>query len=160
LLRGLFFLFLVDKLDNIYIIITKLKIINEGGYMINNGDFSNLKILNIEGKKVIAKRKLEDGYSIIETSQPVLLTVLGDLNIPRYPSIKRVVDAFNNKESIKVWNANDFEVDEGKLGLDASPTQVYDTFVPTSDHEAEILEGTVEEKVEKLISKLKEKKIV
>ena len=116
--------------------------------------------LNIEGKKVIAKRKLEDGYSIVETSQPVLLTVLDDLNIPRYPSIKRVIDAFNNKESIKVWTANDFEVDEDKLGLDASPTQVYDTFVPTSDHEAEILEGTVEEKVEKLISKLKEKKIV
>ncbi|MDZ7673057.1 MAG: hypothetical protein U5K53_09560 [Halanaerobiales bacterium] len=116
--------------------------------------------LNIEGKKVTAKRKLEDGYSIIETSQPVLLTVLGDLNKPRYPSIKRMIDAFNNKNTIKVWTAEDFTVDENKLGLDASPTQVYDTFVPTSDHEAEILEGTVEEKVEKLISKLKENKIV
>jgi electron transfer flavoprotein beta subunit len=116
--------------------------------------------LNIEGKKVIAKRKLEDGYSIIETTQPVLLTVLDDLNYPRYPSIKRIIDAFNNKNTINVWTAEDFTVDENKLGLDASPTQVYDTFVPTSDHEAEILEGTVEEKIEKLIGKLKENKIV
>ncbi|HMA60521.1 MAG TPA: electron transfer flavoprotein subunit beta/FixA family protein, partial [Halanaerobiales bacterium] len=116
--------------------------------------------LNIEGAKVTAKRKLEEGYSIIETELPVLLTVLGDLNRPRYPSIKRIVDAFNNENTVKVWNADDFAVDDDKLGLDASPTQVYDTFVPTRDHEAEILEGTVEEKVGKLIDKLKEEKVV
>src|SRR6056297_663683 len=116
--------------------------------------------LNIEGAKVTAKRKLEEGYSIIKTELPVLLTVLGDLNKPRYPSIKRIVDAFNNENTVKVWNADDFAVDDDKLGLDASPTQVYDTFVPTRDHEAEILEGTVEEKVGKLIDKLKEEKVV
>ncbi len=116
--------------------------------------------LNIEGDKVTAKRKLEDGYSIIETELPVLLTVLGDLNKPRYPSIKRIVDAFHNENTVKVWKADDFAVEEDKLGLDASPTRVYDTFVPTRDHEAEILEGTAEEKVEKLIDKLKAEKVV
>lgn len=116
--------------------------------------------LNIEGEKVTAKRKLEDGYSIIETKLPVLLTVLGDLNKPRYPSIKRIIDAFSNEDTVKVWEADDFIVDQDRLGLDASPTQVYDTFVPTRDHEVEILEGTVEEKVQKLIDKLKEEKVV
>jgi electron transfer flavoprotein beta subunit len=70
------------------------------------------------------------------------------------------VDAFSKEDSVKTWTADDFEVDENKLGLDASPTQVYDTFVPTRDHEAEILEGSVEEKVQKLIDKLKEEKVV
>ncbi len=116
--------------------------------------------VEIEDKKVTARRKLEDGYSVIETELPVLLTVLGDLNQPRYPSIKRIVDAFSSENMVKTWTANDFEVDENKLGLDASPTQVYDTFVPTRDHEAEILEGSVEEKVQKLIDKLKEEKVV
>jgi electron transfer flavoprotein beta subunit len=116
--------------------------------------------VDIENKKVTARRKLEDGYSVIETELPVLLTVLGDLNQPRYPSIKRIVDAFSKKDTIKTWAAEDFKVDENKLGLDASPTQVYDTFVPTRDHEAEILEGSVEEKVQKLIDKLKEEKVV
>jgi electron transfer flavoprotein beta subunit len=116
--------------------------------------------VDIEDKKVTARRKLEDGYSVIETELPVLLTVLGDLNQPRYPSIKRIVDAFSKEDSVKTWTADDFEVDENKLGLDASPTQVYDTFVPTRDHEAEILEGSVEEKVQKLIDKLKEEKVV
>jgi len=116
--------------------------------------------VEIEDKKVTARRKLEDGYSVIETELPVLLTVLGDLNQPRYPSIKRIVDAFSSENLVKTWTADDFEVDENKLGLDASPTQVYDTFVPTRDHEAEILEGSVEEKVQKLIDKLKEEKVV
>ena len=116
--------------------------------------------VDIEAKKVTARRKLEDGYSVIETELPVLLTVLGDLNQPRYPSIKRIVDAFSKEDTVKTWTADDFEVDENKLGLDASPTQVYDTFVPTRDHEAEILEGSVEEKVQKLIDKLKEEKVV
>ena len=116
--------------------------------------------VDIEDKKVTARRKLEDGYSVIETELPVLLTVLGDLNQPRYPSIKRIVDAFNKEDTVKTWTADDFEVDENKLGLDASPTQVYDTFVPSRDHEAEILEGSVEEKVQKLIDKLKEEKVV
>ncbi|SRR6056297_1131145 len=116
--------------------------------------------LAIEDKKVNAKRKLEDGYSVIETELPVLLTVLGDLNIPRYPSIKRIRDAFKKEDTVKLWTADDFTVDQDKLGLDASPTQVYDTFVPTREHEAEILEGTVEEQVKKLIDKLKAEKVV
>lgn len=116
--------------------------------------------LDIEDNKVTAKRQLEDGYSIIETQIPVLLTVLDGLNEPRYPSIKRIVDAYNKEDTVKVWTVDDFEVDEDKLGLDASPTQVYDTFVPTHETKGEILEGSVKEKVEKLVEKLKEEQVV
>ena len=116
--------------------------------------------LEIEDKKVTAKRQLEDGYSVIETELPVLVTVLDGLNEPRYPSIKRIVDAFNGEEPVKVWSIDDFEVDENKLGLDASPTQVYDTFVPTHETKGEMLEGSAKEKVEKLVEKLKEEQVV
>ncbi len=116
--------------------------------------------LEIEDKKVTAKRQLEDGYSVIETELPVLVTVLDGLNEPRYPSIKRIVDAFKGEETVKVWSIDDFEVDEDKLGLDASPTQVYDTFVPTHETKGEMLEGSAKEKVEKLVEKLKEEQVV
>ncbi len=116
--------------------------------------------LEIENKKVTAKRQLEDGYSIIETQLPVLLTVLDGLNEPRYPSIKRIVDAYKRENTVKVWSTEDFEVDKDKLGLDASPTQVYDTFVPTHETKGEMLEGSAKEKVEKLIEKLKEEQVV
>ncbi|MGM0411525.1 MAG: electron transfer flavoprotein subunit beta, partial [Bacillota bacterium] len=116
--------------------------------------------LDIEDKKVTAKRQLEDGYSIIETQIPVLLTVLDGLNEPRYPSIKRIVDAYNKEDTVRVWSTEDFEVDEDKLGLDASPTQVHDTFVPTHETKGEMLEGSAKEKVEKLVEKLKEEQVV
>ncbi|ADO76271.1 electron transfer flavoprotein subunit beta/FixA family protein [Halanaerobium praevalens] len=111
--------------------------------------------LEVEGEKVKAKRALEDGYSVVETKMPVLLTVIDGLNKPRYPSIKRVVAAFKKEDCIKVWSTDDFEVDMSKLGLDASPTQVYDTFVPTNEKKGEFLEGNEKEKVEKLLEKLK-----
>lgn len=116
--------------------------------------------VDIKDDELIARRRLEEGYSVIKTKFPALLTVIDGLNVPRYPSIKRIIDAYNKKDTIKVWTVEDFEVDKDKLGLDASPTQVYDTFVPTREHEPEILKGDNEEKVEKLIGKLKEEKVI
>lgn len=116
--------------------------------------------VEIEGETVKAKRQLEDGYCILESELPLLLTVVDGLNEPRYPSIKRIVDAYNKEDTVKVWSIDDFEVDEDKLGLDASPTQVYDTFVPTHETKGEILEGSAKEKVEKLVEKLKEEQVV
>ena len=116
--------------------------------------------INLEDNKITAKRQLEDGYSMVETKLPVLLTVIDGLNEPRYPSIKRIVDAYSGKETVKVWGVDDFVVDRDKLGLDASPTQVHDTFVPTKETKGEMLEGSAEEKVEKLIEKLKEEKVI
>ncbi|MFW5855641.1 MAG: electron transfer flavoprotein subunit beta/FixA family protein [Bacillota bacterium] len=116
--------------------------------------------LKIEEKKVTAKRELEDGYAVIETELPVLLTVVEKLNEPRYPSIKRIVDAYKNEKRVEIWSAEDFEIDKDKVGLDASPTQVYDTFVPTKESKGEILKGNDKEKVEKLIEKLKAEKVV
>ena len=116
--------------------------------------------INLEDNKITAKRQLEDGYSMVETKLPVLLTVIDGLNEPRYPSIKRIVDAYSGEETVKVWGVEDFAVDRDKLGLDASPTQVHDTFVPTKETKGEMLEGSAEEKVEKLIEKLKEEKVI
>ncbi|WP_408956007.1 electron transfer flavoprotein subunit beta/FixA family protein [Natroniella sp. ANB-PHB2] len=114
---------------------------------------------DLDGKEVEAKRKLEDGYSIVETELPVLLTVLDGLNEPRYAKMGGIVDAYRNQE-VKVLTADDLDVDESKLGLDGSPTKVYDTFVPTYEAKGEILEGTSEEKVASLIGKLKGEKLV
>ncbi len=115
--------------------------------------------VNITDKKVEVKRKLEDGYSMIDTQLPVLITVLDTVNEPRYPSMKGIVDAYRSEE-IKVWGAADLDVEESRLGLDGSPTQVFDTFVPTHEKKGEILEGTAEEKVATLVEKLEAEHLV
>lgn len=111
--------------------------------------------LEIAGEKVIARRKLEDGYSVIETELPVLLTVVESINEPRYPSMQGIVEAHEDKE-VLVWSAGDFAVAEDKIGLKASPTQVFDTFVPTHKRAGEILDGTDQEKAKALLEKLQE----
>jgi len=119
-----------------------------------------VKALEVDGKKVRAKRALEDGYSVVETTLPVLLTVIEGLNKPRYPSISRIVSAFKKEDYIKVWTTEDFEVDKTKLGLDASPTQVYDTFVPKNEKKGEIFEGSDKELVKLLLEKLKTEQVL
>ncbi len=112
--------------------------------------------LNLDGTQAKVRRKTEDGYSIIETELPMLVTVLEALNEPRYPSIKGIINA-HRKQEVKVWGVEDLEdVDKSKLGLDGSPTQVRDTFVPTHEKKGEILEGTSQEKAQVLVEKLKE----
>lgn len=116
--------------------------------------------LEVNGDSVVGRRKLEDGYSLIEAELPVLITVLGSLNEVRYPSIKGIVNACADEGSVTVWGAEDLGTDKARLGLDGSPTQVRDSFVPTYETKGEIIDGTSEEQVASLINKLKTEKVI
>ena len=115
--------------------------------------------LNIEEDKVIARRKMEDGYMIVETKLPVLLTVMKYINEPRYPKMNRIVKAYE-KDIVKVWNKDDFKLEEENLGLKASPTRVEETYIPTHEREGEIFKGDCEQVVNELIDKLREEKLI
>ncbi|HEY3423876.1 MAG TPA: electron transfer flavoprotein subunit beta/FixA family protein, partial [Negativicutes bacterium] len=49
--------------------------------------------VEVEGNVVRVEREQEDGYEIIETSTPVLLTVVKSINEPRYPTVKGTMKA-------------------------------------------------------------------
>jgi electron transfer flavoprotein alpha/beta subunit len=116
--------------------------------------------LKIEGRKVIAKRALEDGYYVIESEMPVLLTAIKELNTPRYPSIKGIYEAFKG-DKIKVVSAKDVNADMENIGLDGSPTNVLKSFTPpTKSKNLEMLEGSSKEKARQLIVRLKEENII
>jgi len=116
--------------------------------------------LKIEGKKVVAKRALEDGYFVIESHMPVLLTAIKELNEPRYPSIKGIYEGYRG-DKIKLLSAKDVGVDENTVGLNASPTNVLRSFTPaTKSKKLEFLEGNPKEKARNLIVRLKEENII
>ncbi|MEE9152249.1 MAG: electron transfer flavoprotein subunit beta/FixA family protein [Thermoplasmata archaeon] len=115
--------------------------------------------IEIEGKTVKAERTLEDGFERIETSLPVLITVIKDLNKPRYPSVKGIVEACRDAE-FPIWTAKDIGADPKKIGLDGSPTQVKRSFAPKPHGEGVMLKGTVEEMTKELVSKLKDDNVV
>jgi len=115
--------------------------------------------VKIKGKKLIVERTLEDGYEKIETSLPALITVIKDLNKPRYPSVGGIVEAYRERE-VKIWTAEDVAADISKIGLEGSPTQVKRTFAPEPKGEGEIISGTGEEAAKTLLQKLRDKNVI
>lgn len=117
--------------------------------------------LEVKEGKVVAKRALEDGYYVVECETPVLLTAIKELNEPRYPSIKGIYKAYREEDRVKVWSANDYDVDRENIGLDGSPTEVSKSFTPPGRGSAcEILEGNGKEAARQLVVRLKERKII
>lgn len=114
--------------------------------------------LQINGDEVIAKRAIEDGYYIIKSKMPVILTVIKELNEPRYPSMLGIYNAFKEKK-ITHWSLNDIEVDTNGIGLKGSPTNVKKYFTPSVEFKGEIITGTVEEASRILALKIREKQV-
>jgi electron transfer flavoprotein beta subunit len=120
-------------------------------------------VMDIEslGKKsMVVKRRLEDGYERIEFPLPALLTVIGEMNTPRYPRVDRLIDACKEKAPIKTWNAADIGVRTRDVGLEGSLTHVIKTFAPKLQRQTEMIQGEAKNAVNTLVGKLKEKKLL
>jgi len=120
-------------------------------------------VMDIEevGKRSITvKRRLEDGFERIECSLPALLTVIGELNRPRYPRVDQLIDACKENARIRVWNAADIGAQTRDVGLEGSLTNVIKTFAPKFQRQGQILEGDFKTAVRDLVGKLKESRLV
>lgn len=115
--------------------------------------------LEINGNEVRAHRALEDGYQVLSTKMPCLLTAIKELNEPRYPSIRGIFDAYGEKQ-VEVWSAKDFDIDLNETGLNSSPTNVRQTFTPSPKGQGKILEGSGRDTVQELLFKLSEKHLI
>jgi electron transfer flavoprotein beta subunit len=106
------------------------------------------RIIGIKNNKMHCLKITDDGYEEIEIKLPALITVVKEINMPRLPSIKSMKAA---KESIiEIMSSEDVKADEKRAGLKGSPTQVRKTFVPIHKVNNILIEGSVEEKADKL----------
>ncbi|WP_026394032.1 electron transfer flavoprotein subunit beta/FixA family protein [Acetobacterium malicum] len=85
------------------------------------------KIL-VKQDNIQVEKEQDDGYEVIEVELPALLAVVKSINIPRYPSIKSKMAA--RKVEIETITAEDLDIDNGRLGLGGSATQVKKIFSP------------------------------
>lgn len=112
------------------------------------------KIEEVDDKHIVAERLLEEGYEVIESPLPCLLTVVKEINNPRLPSLKGKMAA--KKAQITTWSAKDLGCEAGKLGLEGSPTKVVKIFTPPAREGGEMLEGEPHEIVAQLVQKIKD----
>ena len=113
--------------------------------------------VSIKNNSVRIKQKLEDGFRILETSFPALITVERELNQPRIPPMDSIMEAYRDKE-VQVLRAEDLGGDKEHFGLKGSPTQsrkVYSKKVKKG--KVTILQGEPDEIARELIQTLKHK---
>ncbi|MHA1474979.1 MAG: electron transfer flavoprotein subunit beta [Promethearchaeota archaeon] len=124
---------------------------------------SYVQELEYLGNKVQVKRALENGYMLMESQIPVVLTTINELNTPRYPHMQRIFDVFGENPVIPVetWTADDLpDLDRTQIGLNGSPTRVKKTYTPDRTFKGEILKGDPMDVAQLLVERLKEKQII
>ncbi len=113
--------------------------------------------LDLKNKKIKVSRKLEGRHEIVEAKLPALLTVVREINKPRYPSVPMRLEA--QDMSVALWDNKVMNLDVNQIGLKGSPTAVRKIFSPERD-KGEIVgdgandpNGTAKVLVEKLIQR-------
>ncbi len=118
------------------------------------------EIESLVSDQMVVKRRIEDGYERIECRLPALITVIGEMNQPRYPAMAKLLLACREKAPIRIWNAADIGVTTAEVGLEGSLTHVIKTFAPKSERKTEILEGDTAKAVQSLVERFKDNKLI
>jgi len=106
------------------------------------------------GKRIVAERHLEEQIETIESSLPAVVTVVKDLNEPRYPSLLRIKRVA--KVEIPVWSASELGVTADGAGV-----SLLSRVPPPARAKGEIIAGAdAAEKVRTLVDKLMENQVI
>lgn len=84
--------------------------------------------LDFMEKKIRVRRKLEGRYEIVEARLPAMITVVRELNRPRYPTVPMRLKSANAQ--VRVWDNSQLQLDVNSIGLKGSPTWVSRIFSP------------------------------
>lgn len=100
------------------------------------------KSITVEGNKVRVERNLTTITEVVEVEMPAVVSVVGEINTPRIPTVKQILEsskkpiktiAFNGNPSVKVINVTPYVIQRKRV----------------------IIEGNMEEAVDKLLSYLR-----
>lgn len=120
------------------------------------------KIIDIDGaqRRITVRRKLEGRREIVEAGMPACLTLVREINAPRYPRVPNRLAA--EAAEIPVWDNQFLQLNLSRIGLKGSPTAVKKIFAPERAR-GEILgdaENDPEAAVQLLIKRLIEKDLI
>lgn len=116
--------------------------------------------VDADGGRLLARAKFEDRHEIIEASLPAVITVVREINRPRYPTVAGRLHA--REVQVTVWNNEVLKLAPSSIGLAGSPTWVKRIFAPPRK-EGEVVDGRgdlKDEAVKGILRKLGEWKIL
>jgi electron transfer flavoprotein beta subunit len=95
--------------------------------------------VDLDNRRVRARRILEGAEEVIEAPLPALLTVLKEIGEIRYASLPSVIKGL--RTAIPTWGIAQMEISPQEVGLSGSPTQVRRIFAPPQRERGEMLTG-------------------
>jgi electron transfer flavoprotein beta subunit len=125
-----------------------------GGMLAAMLDYPSASLVNsievLDGKKLKISREIEGGNKeISEIDLPCVLSIQTGINEPRYVGMRGIRAVAS--VPIATYGAEDLGADLGVVGAAAAKVKRVDYFVPALGKGAEILEGTREQNVEKVL---------
>lgn len=109
-----------------------------------------------EGKKLDVERMLDEGRQLVRSPLPAVVSVVKEINEPRYPSFMGIRKA--SRSEIPLWTAADLGMDEIS---DSAVTWPEIIAPPKIETEVEMIEGeTPEETAAQLVDRLMEEKVI
>jgi electron transfer flavoprotein beta subunit len=120
------------------------------GQLLNLPTINSVTKITVENGKMIVQRALENEVETLEVSLPAVLSVTSDINLPRIPSLKQILDA--GKKTSVVWQASDINT-----ARQANTIEVLETKAPKQvERKQEIIEGDSDEAIAQFIQKISE----
>ena len=127
-----------------------------------------LEIIDVQGKSATLKRSLGNGWEIVRTQLPALVTVVEAANEPRPQAAikmmrnkhKRVPlevkegETLDPKDALEQWSLDDINADLNRCGFAGSPTKVHKIKSIVLKKEGFVQIEPTEEGVRKLVAEL------
>lgn len=130
----------------------------ETASILNLPSITLVKKIYKEEENWIVIRDTDYGEEELEVEGPFLATVSPNLDYLRPPSLKRILKVKNIQPLL--WSAKDLKVEEERVGLKGSPTQVVGVEEKKIEAKGVIIEDEPSVLVEKLLEVLKKKEII
>jgi electron transfer flavoprotein beta subunit len=109
--------------------------------------------------KVKVTRLTAEGYEVVESPTPCLITVTSELGEARYPTLMGIRKA--GKIQPTVWKPQDIGLSPSDIGAQGRKSKLSKLFQPVKEAKCEIVEGeNIEEAATNLALKLREIKVV
>lgn len=120
---------------------------------------AKIREIDPTGGTITVDRLVEEGRETVQASLPVVISVVKEINEPRYPSFMGIRKA--SRATIPVWNAADLGLD-GAVGAEVSKADWSNIHgLPPRETKVEFIEAdTVEEQARLLVDRLFEEKVI
>ena len=112
--------------------------------------------IEIVDSGLVIQRVIDDGYQLVESPLPALVTLSNELGEPRYPTLRGIMTA--SRKAPLIWTATDLNLDLSKL---VPKLEILDLSIPVVEKQCEFVEGEDDEDTgRKLALKLRESKLI